>query len=124
MASELRVDTLKDSSGNNSVGMSYVAGGSLKSWFNFQQTSTQTINESLNTSSITDGGTGTSTIAFTSSMANTNFTATSGSMNNGTKFQWFDSDVTNSVNVFNSDRDGGGKEDVDEAGTQIAGDLA
>ena len=39
MASELRVDTLKDSSGNNSVGMSYVAGGSAKFWVNFNNTS-------------------------------------------------------------------------------------
>ena len=32
MASELRVNTLKDASGNNSVGMSYVAEGSAKQW--------------------------------------------------------------------------------------------
>ena len=31
MASELRVNTLKDASGNNSVGMSTVAEGSAKS---------------------------------------------------------------------------------------------
>ena len=30
MASELRVNTLKDASGNNSVGMSFVAEGSVK----------------------------------------------------------------------------------------------
>jgi hypothetical protein len=36
MASELRVDTLKDSSGSNSVGMAYVAGGSAKSWMNYR----------------------------------------------------------------------------------------
>ena len=30
MASELRVNTLKDASGNNSVAMEYVAGGSAK----------------------------------------------------------------------------------------------
>ena len=32
MASELRVNTLKDASGNNSVGMSTVANGSAKQW--------------------------------------------------------------------------------------------
>jgi hypothetical protein len=32
MASELRVNTLKDASGNNSIATSFVAGGSAKAW--------------------------------------------------------------------------------------------
>jgi len=32
MASELRVNTLKDASGNNSVATSVVSNGSLKAW--------------------------------------------------------------------------------------------
>ena len=35
MASELRVNTLKDASGNNSIGLSYVAEGSAKTWGEF-----------------------------------------------------------------------------------------
>ena len=35
MASELRVNTLKDANGNNSVGLSYVAEGSAKAWVTF-----------------------------------------------------------------------------------------
>ena len=38
MASELRVNTLKDASGNNSIGMSYVAEGSAKVWVTFDGT--------------------------------------------------------------------------------------
>ena len=57
MASELRVDTLKDSSGNNSVGMAYVAGGSAKAWVNFNGTGTIAARDSLNLSSLTDNGT-------------------------------------------------------------------
>ena len=38
MASELRVNTLKDASGNNSIATSFVAGGSAKSWSNFNGT--------------------------------------------------------------------------------------
>ena len=32
MASELRVNTLKDAAGNNSIATSFVAGGSAKAW--------------------------------------------------------------------------------------------
>lgn len=73
MASELRVDTLKDASGNNSVGLSYVANGSAKAWVNFNGTSTVAIRDSLNVGSITDNGTGNYTINFTSNMANVNY---------------------------------------------------
>ena len=34
MASELRVNTLKDASGNNSIATSFVASGSAKAWMN------------------------------------------------------------------------------------------
>ena len=69
MASELRVDTLKDSSGNNSVGMAYVAGGSAKSWVNFNGTGTIAERDSLNLSSLTDNGTGDYDVNLSSSFA-------------------------------------------------------
>ena len=58
MASELRVNTLKDAAGNNSVGMSYVANGSAKAllWYNGSGNS---IDTSFNISSVTDNSTGT-----------------------------------------------------------------
>ena len=77
MASELRVNTLKDASGNNSVATSVVANGSAKAWINFNQTSTQAIRDSYNISSITDAATGqTSPIAFTNNMSDANFSPT------------------------------------------------
>ena len=77
MASELRVNTLKDASGNNSIATSVVANGSAKAWINFNQTSTQAIRDSYNISSITDAATGqTSPIAFTNSMSDANFSPT------------------------------------------------
>jgi|TARA_R100001460_G_scaffold67326_1_gene107548 hypothetical protein len=54
MASELRVNTLKDASGNNSVGLSTVAGGSAKSWNHINQSFV--VQDSLNVSSTTDEG--------------------------------------------------------------------
>lgn len=73
MASELRVNTLKDASGNNSVATSFVAGGSAKSWINFDGTGTPAARDSLNHASITDNGTGDYTLAFTNSFDNVNY---------------------------------------------------
>ena len=56
MASELRVNTLKDASGNNSVGMSTVAEGSCKAWL--AATDAAVLYDSFNISSSTDEGTG------------------------------------------------------------------
>ena len=88
MASELRVDTLKDSSGNNSVGMSYVAEGSKKFWINVN-TSTFVVADSFNNSSNTDDGAGLATHSFTSSMNNS-----------GYNFQANRNGSTNSTNGF------------------------
>ena len=74
MASELRVDTLKDSSGNNSVGMAYVAGGSAKARIRYSQ-DTSTNVDSDNVSSYTDSAVGKSIVAFTSGMNNATYNA-------------------------------------------------
>ena len=76
MASELRVDTLKDSSGNNSIGMAYVAGGSSKAWVNFNGTGTIAARDSLNLSSLTDNAAGDYTVTFSSALGNTNYAPT------------------------------------------------
>ena len=78
MASELRVDTLKDSSGNNSVGMSYVSSGSAKFWIKFNGTGTPAADDSFNAASITDNGTGLYDHNFTSSMGSANYSKTYG----------------------------------------------
>ena len=51
MASELRVNTLKDASGNNSVAMSTVAEGSAKAWVNLNGSGTIASRDSFNVSS-------------------------------------------------------------------------
>ena len=73
MASELRVNTLKDASGNNSVAMSTVAEGSAKSWANFTGTGTIALSDSFNVASLTDVGTGKYDTNFTNSMSNGTF---------------------------------------------------
>ena len=81
MASELRVNTLKDASGNNSIATSFVAGGSAKSWWQVDGTSTAHINDSFNTSGLTDHGTGDYQVNFTNNMGNINYANTSNSNN-------------------------------------------
>ena len=68
MASELRVNTLKDASGNNSVATSTVAQGSAKAWINFNSTGTIATRDSFNVSGIVDEETGITTVSFTNKM--------------------------------------------------------
>ena len=79
MASELRVNTLKDASGNNSVTTSIVAGGSAKSWIHFTGSNatgtanTDGINASLNITSLVDVAAGRYTIAFSNAFTGVNY---------------------------------------------------
>ena len=57
MASELRVNTLKDGSGNNSIALSSVATGTAKVIITFDGDSA-TVRRSQNVSSLTDDATG------------------------------------------------------------------
>jgi len=69
MASELRVNTLKDASGNNSVGMAYVAGGSAKAFSDARYVSgTPQDDKSFNISSLGDFESGKIDHNFTNSM--------------------------------------------------------
>ena len=79
MASELRVNTLKDASGNNSIATSFVAGGSAKAWTNIDMT-TPTTNDSFNQSSINDLATGRFTSSLTTSLVNSDYAVTASGM--------------------------------------------
>ena len=72
MASELRVNTLKDASGNNSVATSTVAEGTMKCWIKFDQNTENEVKDSFNTSSVSDESTGRAYWNNTNAFANTN----------------------------------------------------
>ena len=78
MASELRVNTLKDAAGNNSIATSFVAGGSAKAWVNFNGESTLSVRDSLNIGSVTDNSTGNYTNNFSSAFAAATYNTTVG----------------------------------------------
>ena len=77
MASELRVNTLKDASGNNSIATSFIAGGSAKMWADVDMTGTATLDDSFNVTGITDNGTGDVTLEITSDMGNATYACSS-----------------------------------------------
>jgi hypothetical protein len=58
------------SDGTLSIPTTYVTNGSAKAWGRFTAVGTQSILDSLNISSLTDGGTGTSSLGITSAFAN------------------------------------------------------
>ena len=68
MASELRVNTLKDASGNNSVATSVVFNGTAKMWVNGDTDAS--ILDSNNVSSSSDAATGQYIYNFTNNMSN------------------------------------------------------
>ena len=83
MASELRVNTLKDAAGNNSIATSFVAGGSAKAWVDFNGSGTVAIRDSFSVSSITDNGTSDYTTTFASAMSNDDFAVSAQSTSTG-----------------------------------------
>ena len=78
MASILRVNTLTDASSNNSVPMATVNQGTAKSWVNFNGESTIASRDSFNVGSLTDVGTGTYNITFSTNLSNADYVTTGG----------------------------------------------
>ena len=98
MAGTILADDIQHSTAG-SVGTEYVVNGSAKVWVHYRGTSTQTINDSLNTTSITDGGTGISTVAFSNSLANSNYAFTFGGARSSTPNEIYYAGFNNGILV-------------------------
>ena len=126
MASELRVNTLKDASGNNSVGMSTVAEGTAKAWCHWSQAD-HSVDNSFNQSSMDDLGTGQSAINFTNSMTALDyaayFEATPVNNNHGGGFPDFIS-TSSSSKLACRHYENNANYDATNAAATIHGDLA
>ena len=81
--STAKFNTLQNAAGSVSVPVDTVVNGSAKAWVNFNGSGTVAIRASFNVSSITDGGTGTYTVNFTTAMADANYAAAINSDNFG-----------------------------------------
>ena len=89
--SNLVVSNISD--GTTSVGTGYVVNGAAKAWVNFNQTGTDTINNSFNISSLADYGAGLTYINLSSAMAYTAFSLSHSAIVNS---NYADAEVTNS----------------------------
>ena len=72
--STIKADTIVASDGSSPVTLTKQS--AEKAWANTNQTSTQSNRDSFNVASITDGGSGVTTLAFTNSMNNANYSTT------------------------------------------------
>jgi hypothetical protein len=134
MASELRVNTFKDASGNNSIATSFVANGSAKAWVNFDggavngSTDLTGVNDSFNVSSLVDNGDGEHTVNIDSDMGNTNYniTVTDGQASYGRLLAIVESDAiaAGSCKVLSGNASTGGALDAVYFSVLIHGDLA
>ena len=71
--STLKLDTLSNKAGTASVPSDTIVSGTAKAWVNFNGTGTVAIRRAFNVSSITDNGTGTYTLNFTTAMPDENY---------------------------------------------------
>ena len=74
MAGKIVADELQHSTAG-SVDTQFVVNGSAKSWWQVDGTSTAHINDSFNTSALTDNGTGDYTVTYSNNMGNVNYSA-------------------------------------------------
>ena len=134
MAGKLIADQIQHSTAG-SLDTQYVVNGSAKAWINFTCLTTTSIRDSFNVSSVTDNGTGDTTISYTSSLSAAynysmaDYTAYYGNL----KFASFrglgsSNKLASSVNVQSGYVSGTGgqlgAEDIGEINLIIHGDLA
>jgi len=82
MASELRLTTLANNAGTESVDTTYVINGSAKAWANWNGlASPATLRDSFNISSLDDNGAGSYDLNFSTSMNSANYSWGNGGTN-------------------------------------------
>ena len=131
MASELRVNTLKDASGNNSVATSTVAEGSAKGWVNFNGTATfngsdDEIRDSFNITSTVDQGSGDYDFGYTTNMSNENYAVAGIANGSGASNAMVNLDgaITSSAVVLRTLNTADNRQDSDHVLVSVHGDLS
>ena len=82
MASELRLTTLANNAGTESVDTTYVINGSAKAWSIFDGSGTAAIGDSFAVTSLTDEGTGSYTTTFTNAFSTSDYALPTSTRNN------------------------------------------
>ena len=129
MASELRVNTLKDAAGNNSIATSMVSNGTARAWINLNM-SGQSITDSFLFSSVADLAVGRFNLTMSTALANATYTIASDSAyvagaNNSISVR--DDQLTRTTTtyqMYSSQSNQGVATDCTSVMNQICGDLA
>lgn len=125
MAGKIVADTLEHSTAG-SIATNYVVNGSAKAWVNIDGTGTTEIRDSLNVSGVVDNGTGQSTITYSNSLSNQNYSVTSACQLVGTStVEIATSTVSASqTKIVTIQRNTGATSDHEEGFIHAMGDLA
>ena len=129
MASILKVNTLTGASTAGSIAVTgegnstttNLQQGLCKSWCHFTGTSTISIDDSFNSASLTDAGTGDYEVLFTNAMNNANYSAQGAT--SGDSIRMF-AHATTKIDRILCIGHAGSNEDVASVATSVDGDLA
>lgn len=135
MASIIKVETLQDTDGNNSIGMQFVSSGSVKAYISVNQTGTQAINDSFNVASIADNGTGLTGVTYTNNMSvsshavtmadnGQSFSGSAGGVNSNGNYPFSGNQKLTTRHGIDARSQTNSVTDKDDASTIVAGDLA
>ena len=120
--STISVDNIEDRSAAETVDAAYVVHGTFKSWADYQQTGTPTVDASFNVTSVTDNTTGDATVNLTNSMDSANYPALG--MSNNSWFVGFNATArTAGACGFKNVSDAGTPVDQNNNSFAILGDL-
>jgi len=121
MAGKIIADTIETGAGAD-ISTSYVVNGSAKVWGTVNQVGTQAVLNSLNISSIADGGTGDTTYTFSTSFDANDYSSTCSAQNKN-NFAGVDSTRSSSAaKIFTYDYSGSAEDRVQYM--MCVGDLA
>jgi len=129
MASELRLTTLANNAGTESVDTTYVINGSAKLWTSFANTSgTPSALQSLNQSSITDSGSGhygiNTTNAFTNNEYSAQCTSSAEQSYGGVAVVDLGNMTSSQLRFYTCENNASAVNDFDRNNAQAHGDLA
>ena len=134
MASKLKVDELEGVTTAGSIDVTSEGGavstnlqqGLVKAWVNYTTISSTTNKDSFNVATLTDGGTGETTITFTNNMNTTNYSpiATCGELLStaATRISHLGTKTSSTIRVHTTTTSG--VDDVPDSNVGILGDLA
>jgi hypothetical protein len=123
--STLQVSNISD--GTTTVGTEYVVNGSAKAWAAYTQYTTQSLDDSLNVSSITDTGVGDSRFTYTNAFSSAVYSLTAqGKRGTNALGSVVGHRVapTSTTSDLVHDNGAGGPQDCSYCGLHVQGDLA